>query len=80
LAQEKVLAGWPEQGRTSTKTKTSTTTILVEVLAMLATVLARIPGAKAFKAYDCNNASNPVEIYSLQELEPCPDVSPGHVV
>jgi hypothetical protein len=53
--------------------QTLTKTILVEVLAMLAAVLARIRGAKAFKAYYCNNTSNPVEIYSLVELETCPD-------
>ncbi|MFN9899009.1 MAG: hypothetical protein ACK55Z_09505, partial [bacterium] len=39
--------------------------------------LARVEG---FQAYDCSNSSNPVDMYSLLDPEPCPDVAMDHVV
>ncbi len=36
--------------------------------------LAGAPRIYGFQAYDCNNASAPLEQYSLLEPEPCPDM------
>jgi hypothetical protein len=51
--------------------------IMVGVIAMLTASLA---GVEGFKAYDCSNSSNPVDMYFLLDPEPCPDVAMDHVV
>ncbi len=53
---------------------------LVGVIAMLTASLASLAGVEGFQAYDCSNSSNPVDMYSLLDLEPCPDVAMDHVV
>jgi hypothetical protein len=53
---------------------------LVGVIAMLTASLAGLAGVEGFQAYDCSNSSNPVDMYSLLDLEPCPDVAMDHVV
>jgi hypothetical protein len=52
----------------------------VGIIAMLTASLASLPGTEGLKAYDCSNSSNPVEMYSLLDPEPCPDVALDHVV
>jgi hypothetical protein len=52
----------------------------VGIIAMLTAFLADLPGAEGFKAYYCGNSSNPVEMYSLMDPEPCPDVALDPVV
>ncbi len=54
--------------------------IMVGVIAMLTASLASLAGVEGFKAYDCSNSSNPVDMYSLLDPEPCPDVAMDHVV
>jgi hypothetical protein len=54
--------------------------IMVGVIAMLTTSLASLAGVEGFNAYDCSNSSNPVDMYSLLDPEPCPDVAMDHVV
>jgi hypothetical protein len=54
--------------------------ILVGMIAMLTASLANLPEAEGFKAYYCSNSSNPAEMYSLLDPEPCPDVALDHVV
>jgi hypothetical protein len=46
---------------------------------MLTASLASVLEANGFKAYDCRNSGNPVEMYSLLDPEPCPDVALDHV-
>jgi hypothetical protein len=58
----------------------ATKSILVGIIAMLTASLASLPGAEGFRAYDCSNSSNPVEMYLLLDPEPCPDVALDHVV
>ncbi len=53
---------------------------LVGVNAMLTASLAGLAGVEGFHAYDCSNSSNPVDMYSLLDPEPCPDVAMDHVV
>jgi hypothetical protein len=53
---------------------------LVGVIAMLTASLASLAGVEGFQAYDCSNSSNPVDMYSLLDPEPCPDVAMDHVV
>ncbi len=53
---------------------------LVGVIAMLTASLAGLAGVDGFQAYDCSNSSNPVDMYSLLDPEPCPDVAMDHVV
>jgi hypothetical protein len=53
---------------------------LVGVIAMLTTSLAGLAGVEGFQGYDCSNSSNPVDMYSLLDPEPCPDVAMDHVV
>jgi hypothetical protein len=53
---------------------------LVGVIAMLTASMAGLAGAEGFQAYDCSNSSNPVDMYSLLDPEPCPDVAMDHVV
>ncbi len=53
---------------------------LVGVIAMLTASLAGLAGVEGFQAYDCSNSSNPVDMYSLLDPEPCPDVAMDHVV
>ncbi len=48
---------------------------LVRVIAMLTASLAGLAGVEGFQAYDCSNSSNPVDMYSLLDPEPCPDVA-----
>jgi hypothetical protein len=48
---------------------------LVGVIAMLTASLAGLAGVEGFQAYDCSNSSNPVDMYSLLDPEPCPDVA-----
>ncbi len=45
---------------------------LVGVIAMLIASLAGLAGVEGFQAYDCSNSSNPVDMYSLLDPEPCP--------
>jgi hypothetical protein len=47
---------------------------------MLTVSLAGLAGVEGFQAYDCSNSSNPVDMYSLLDPEPCPDVAMDHVV
>ncbi len=47
---------------------------------LLTASLVSLLGADGFKAYDCSNSSNPVDMYSLLDPEPCPDVAMDHVV
>jgi hypothetical protein len=54
--------------------------IMVGVIAMLTASLASLAGVEGFKPYDCSNSSNPVDMYSLLDPEPCPDVAMDHVV
>jgi hypothetical protein len=54
--------------------------IMVGVIAMLTASLASLAGVEGFKAYDCSNSSNPVDMYSLLDPEPCPDMAMDHVV
>jgi hypothetical protein len=53
---------------------------LVGVIAMLTASLAGLAGVEGFQAYDCSNSSNPVDMYSLLDPEPCPDVAMDLVV
>ncbi len=53
---------------------------LVGVIAMLTASLSGLAGVEGFQAYDCSNSSNPVDMYSLLDPEPCPDVAMDHVV
>jgi hypothetical protein len=39
--------------------------IMVGVIPMLTALLASLAGVEGFKAYDCSNSSNPVDMYSL---------------
>ena len=41
-------------------------------------MLTGAPRIYGFQAYDCNNASAPLEQYSLLEPEPCPDMLKQH--
>jgi hypothetical protein len=43
-----------------------------------ALMLTGAPRIYGFQAYDCNNASAPLEQYSLLEPEPCPDMLKQH--
>jgi hypothetical protein len=43
-------------------------------MTLLALMLTGAPRIYGFQAYDCNNASAPLEQYSLLEPEPCPDM------
>ena len=54
--------------------------ILVGMIAMLTALLASLAGVEGFQAYDCSNSSNPVDMYTLLDPEPCPDVAMDHVV
>ncbi|MFN9904546.1 MAG: hypothetical protein ACK56F_00285, partial [bacterium] len=49
-------------------------------IAMLTVSLASLAGVEGFQAYDCTNSSNPVDMNSLLDPEPCPDVAMDHVV
>ncbi len=49
--------------------------MLVGVIAMMTASLAGLAGVEGFQAYDCSNSSNPVDMYSLLDPEPCPDVA-----
>jgi hypothetical protein len=51
---------------------------LVGVIAMLTASLAGLEGVEGFQAYDCSNSSNPVDMHSLLDPEPCPDVAMDH--
>jgi hypothetical protein len=53
---------------------------MVGVIAMLTTSLASLLGVEGFKAYDCSNSSNPVDMYSMLDPEPCPDVAMDRMV
>ena len=53
---------------------------LVGVIAVLTASLSGLAGVEGFQAYDCSNSSNPVDMYSLLDPEPCPDVAMDHVV
>jgi hypothetical protein len=53
---------------------------MVGMIAMLTASLASMSGVKGFKAYDCSNSSNLVDMYSLLDPEPCPNVAMDHVV
>ncbi len=53
---------------------------LVGVIAVLTASLSGLARVEGFQAYDCSNASNPVDMYSLLDPEPCPDVAMDHVV
>jgi hypothetical protein len=53
----------------------TTRSVLVSVIAMLTASLASMPEVEGFKAYDCSNSSNPLDMYSLLDPEPCPDVA-----
>ena len=66
--------------RDQAKIRSGTRSLLVGIVAILAATLGKLPGAEGFQAYDCSNSSNPVEMYSLLDPEPCPDVSPQHIV
>ncbi len=48
------------------------------VMTLLALMLTGAPRIYGFQAYDCNNASAPLEQYSLLEPEPCPDMLKQH--
>jgi hypothetical protein len=48
------------------------------VMTLLALMLTGAPQIYGFQAYDCNNASAPLEQYSLLEPEPCPDMLKQH--
>jgi hypothetical protein len=48
------------------------------VMTLLALMLNGAPRIYGFQAYDCNNASGPLEQYSLLEPEPCPDMLKQH--
>jgi hypothetical protein len=54
-------APYENTGRVCAATKS----ILVGIIAMLTPSLASLLGTEGFKAYDCSNSSNPVEMYSL---------------
>jgi hypothetical protein len=54
--------------------------ILVGMIAMLTVLLSSLAGVEGFQAYDCSNSSNPVDMYTLVDPEPCPDVAMDHVV
>jgi hypothetical protein len=62
------------------RTLASARSVMVGVIAMLTASLAGMPGEEGFKAYDCSNSSNLVDMYSLLDPEPCPDVALDHVV
>ena len=47
-------------------------------MTLLALMLTGAPRIYGFQAYDCNNASAPLEQYSLLEPEPCPDMLKQH--
>jgi hypothetical protein len=53
---------------------------MVGVIAIVTASLASLAGVEGFKAYDCSNSGNPVDMYSLLDLEPCSDVTMDHVV
>jgi hypothetical protein len=53
---------------------------LVGVIAVLTASLSGLARVEGFQAYDCSNSSNPVDMYSLLNPEPCPDVAMDHVV
>jgi hypothetical protein len=48
------------------------------VMTLLALMLTSAPRIYGFQAYNCNNASAPLEQYSLLEPEPCPDILKQH--
>jgi hypothetical protein len=58
----------------------SARSVMVGVIAMLTASLASFSGVRGFKAYDCSNSGNPVDMYSLLDPEPWPDVAMDHVV
>ncbi len=68
----------PYKGRG--KIHAGTKSNLVGTIANLTESIARLPGVKGFKAYICSNSSNPVEMYSLLDPEPCMDVVLDYVV
>jgi hypothetical protein len=49
-------------------------------MAVLTATLASLPRRVSFKAYDCSNSSNPVEMDSLLDPEPCSDVAMNRMV
>ncbi len=53
---------------------------MVGVIAMLTASLAGLAGVEGFQAYNCSNSSNPVDMYSLLDPEPYPDVAMDDVV
>jgi hypothetical protein len=56
--------------------RAATRSILDGVIAMLTASPASMPEVEGFEAY----YSNPVEMYSLLDPEPCPDVALNHLV
>jgi len=56
------------------KAKAGRLDVAVTIIIALASILTLPEGAEGFRAFDCNNASNPVEHYLLLEPGPCPDV------
>ncbi len=69
-----------EQSRQGSCTYTATKSMLVSIVAMLIATLASLPGTNGFRAYNCSNSSNPMEMYSLLDPEPCTDVAMNHGV
>jgi hypothetical protein len=79
-AKVEVQASTPYKSRGIVHVATKSILVAIHVIAMLTTSLANLPGAEWFKVYDCSNSSNPVDMYSLLDPEPCPDVALDHVV
>jgi len=63
-----------EQEEKKNKEKAGRLDVAVTLITAIASILTLPEGANGFRAFDCNNTSNPVDHYLLLEPGPCPDV------
>jgi len=63
-----------EQEARKNKQKARWLDVAFTIITTLMSILTLPEGADGFRAHDCNNASNPVDHYSLLEPGPCPHV------
>ncbi len=60
--REALASGGPVQARLD---------MVVRIIAVLTASLSGLARVEGFQAYDCSNASNPVDMYSLLDPEHC---------
>ena len=73
LESKKRVSSWRQVERVSKRLRSEGNSNTIRLMTMLLLMIGGSPQANAFRAYDCNNTSAPLEHYSLLEPEPCGD-------